>query len=350
MNELISIIIPVYNVGKYLGKCLDSVINQTYHNIEIICVNDGSTDNSYDILLEYAKKDSRIKVINQKNAGVSAARNTGLDTAAGKYIMFIDSDDWVDDNICEELYTALYKNKSDASMCCYAREFKDHSLNSEIFGDDYAFTGNSFKEEFFARLIGVKDSGLTEPQNSDALISPCMQLFIREKIADIRFEDIKNIGTSEDWLFQIEVYQKCNSITYINKPLYHYRKTNEGSITTKYKADLFEKWTNLYNKVFALLKNNEMYCVYEKYVNNKIAVTVLFLGLNEIKSDKGILAQSRRLKEILKNPRYEKAYAQLTMKYFPVHWRVFFGLAKHKCTLLMVCMLNVIEFLRTHRR
>ena len=97
MNK-VSIIVPVYNIEKYLAKCLDSLINQTLEDIEIICVNDGSTDNSAEILNEYAQKDCRIKIINQDNAGLSAARNTGINAANGEYIGYVDSDDWIDLN------------------------------------------------------------------------------------------------------------------------------------------------------------------------------------------------------------------------------------------------------------
>ena len=110
---LISIIVPVYNVEKYLAECLDSLINQTYQYIEIICVNDGSVDNSKSILEEYASKDYRIKIINQNNQGLSAARNPGMREASGKYIMFVDSDDWIDLCTCKEAVISAEKNHAD---------------------------------------------------------------------------------------------------------------------------------------------------------------------------------------------------------------------------------------------
>jgi len=111
MNPLISIIIPVYNVESYLKDCLESVINQTYKNLEIIIINDGSQDNSKEICYNYAKKDSRIKLINKKNEGVSAARNTGMDLATGEYISFIDSDDYIDNDMIEIFYKPEVNNK-----------------------------------------------------------------------------------------------------------------------------------------------------------------------------------------------------------------------------------------------
>jgi len=113
----VSIIVPVYNVEKYLEKCLESIINQTLKNLEIICVNDGSTDNSLQILEDYAKKDQRIKIINKKNRGSGAAKNTGMKNASGEYIGFVDSDDWVDLAMFEKLYNRAKSQKSDMVMC-----------------------------------------------------------------------------------------------------------------------------------------------------------------------------------------------------------------------------------------
>lgn len=112
----VSIIVPVYNVEKYLRKCLDSLINQTLKDIEIICVNDGSKDNSPKILEEYAKKDNRIIVINQENAGLSVARNSGIDIAKGEYIGFVDSDDWIDLDFFEKLYYSATSNDTDIAV------------------------------------------------------------------------------------------------------------------------------------------------------------------------------------------------------------------------------------------
>jgi len=116
-SEKISIIIPIYNLENYISKCLDSIIMQSYKNIEIIIVNDGSTDKSADICEAYAKKDSRIKVIHQANQGPSVARNTGISVANGNYISFIDADDWIEPDMIEVLYENAYKYNSDISVC-----------------------------------------------------------------------------------------------------------------------------------------------------------------------------------------------------------------------------------------
>ena len=118
LTPKISVIIPCYNVEKYLRECLDSVVNQTLKDIEIICVNDGSTDGTQKILEEYAQKDDRILLINKPNGGLSLARNTGMEKMRGEYVAFLDSDDWVDLDFYEKLYNAAKQNGADSAIGC----------------------------------------------------------------------------------------------------------------------------------------------------------------------------------------------------------------------------------------
>lgn len=145
MNELISVVVPVYNVEKYLKRCIESILNQTYKNLEIILVDDGSKDKSGQICDEYSKKDERIKVIHKENGGLSDARNVGVENGLGKYICFIDSDDYIDVKFLENLYLIIKKYNADISVCCYKivyensnylkieerREFKEEIWNKE---------------------------------------------------------------------------------------------------------------------------------------------------------------------------------------------------------------------------
>lgn len=140
-NPLITVIIPVYNVEKYLQRCLDSVIAQTYQNLEIICIDDGSTDCSGEICEQYAIKDERVKVFHQENQGVSAARNKGLDMASGEYIAFVDSDDYILKDMYAKMMRALLDNGVDICVCQWQYEFTDEhrvveksKINSEIYG------------------------------------------------------------------------------------------------------------------------------------------------------------------------------------------------------------------------
>lgn len=142
MNDLISIIVPVYNVEKYLNKCIDSIINQTYKNIEIILVDDGSTDNSGKICDEYLLRDSRIKVIHKNNGGLSSARNEGINISSGEYIGFVDSDDWVEPNMYEEMYKKILYSNADIVDCGYWKEYENKSIKY-ISANEVKFCGEN---------------------------------------------------------------------------------------------------------------------------------------------------------------------------------------------------------------
>lgn len=129
---MISIIIPVYNIEKYLSRCIESVLDQTYQNLEAIFVNDGSTDNSLKILEEYQKKDKRIKIINKENAGSGAARNDGIEQSKGEYLAFLDSDDWYEKDFLERLYKNLKENNSEIAMCNPKMVYNNKERNKNI--------------------------------------------------------------------------------------------------------------------------------------------------------------------------------------------------------------------------
>ena len=156
-EELISIVIPVYNVEKYLKKCLDSIINQTYKNLEIILVNDGSTDKSADICKEYAKNDKRIIYIEQENQGLSCARNTGINNIHGKYIAFVDSDDYININFIEKLYTILIETNSDIAVCNYSKVNENSKIDINKKEEDVkrVFSGTSKFYNIYNELENV---------------------------------------------------------------------------------------------------------------------------------------------------------------------------------------------------
>ena len=130
MEELISVVVPVYNVEKYIDKCINSIINQTYKNLEIILVDDGSPDNCGNICDEYAKKDNRIIVIHKENGGLSDARNTGIEVSKGKYITFIDSDDYISDNYVSFLYNLIIEYKADISIGKHYVLYENGEINT----------------------------------------------------------------------------------------------------------------------------------------------------------------------------------------------------------------------------
>lgn len=213
----ISIIIPVYNVEKYLSKCLDSVINQTYKDIEIICINDGSTDNSFGILEDYAQKDIRIKIINKKNEGVSIARNIGINQSNGEYIIFLDSDDWIESNTCELSIDCIKKH--DADICCFGiNEIVKDNINIR------EWESPALKKE----ILQLEDKKIL-------MVNACGKLFKRSFLLNNNISFPEMIKTGEDAIFNLTCL--CNNAKYItlNERLYNYLCDRNDSATNNIK-------------------------------------------------------------------------------------------------------------------
>lgn len=211
----ITIIVPVYNTETYLDKCIDSLVNQTYQNLEIILVDDGSPDLCPQKCDEWSEKDKRIKIIHKSNGGLSDARNAGIEISTGEFIMFVDSDDFVDVNIVEDLYTL--QKKTDSDIVC-------GGFYKYIKGSVYKIY-NEFITSELVEFTSMEQLG--NMLNSETDCSSCGKLYKRSLISNHRF--IKN-RYNEDIIFLFEVYANCTKIIYTNKRYYYYRDT-EGSIT-----------------------------------------------------------------------------------------------------------------------
>ena len=219
MNEKITVIVPVYNVEHYLDKCLDSLINQTYKNLEIIVINDGSTDNSGTICQEYAQKDNRIIYIEKENGGQSEARNMGLDRMTGSYVTFVDSDDWVEPNYVEILYKKLLEYCADIAIGNY------YSYNEQEGIFYFHIFGDSYYEKVYDNVSIFENLYESQEMKSFALISIFGKLYKADLVKHLRF-DIGKLG--EDGYLNQKIYLLAEKTIYLNKGLYAYRQ-REGS-------------------------------------------------------------------------------------------------------------------------
>lgn len=217
MAAKVSVIVPVYNVEKYLKKCLDSLVNQTLKDIEIICVNDGSTDNSLQILQEYANTHSNIVIVDQENQGVSLARNNGIKKAKGGYISFVDPDDWVETDMYETLYKKAIKTNADIVECDYRMVFENSTKvkNRTLFGSLHTW------KKFPIACGKIFDWKYIKNDIFDGL--RCMvwnRLYKRSLILDnnLTFPD----GKCEDYPFSLDAVLSARSIVYCHKTLYNY--------------------------------------------------------------------------------------------------------------------------------
>ena len=227
MNEKITVIVPVYNVEHYLDKCLDSLINQTYKNLEIIVINDGSTDNSGTICQEYAQKDNRIVYIEKENGGQAEARNMGLDRVTGSYVSFVDSDDWVELDYVETLYKKITEYQADIAVGNYC---KFNESDSNFY---FHISGNYF-EKLYDNVSIVDCLNDSNRLLNSALIVAWGKIYRKEIISNFRFP----VGiVTEDTVFNLKILLASKSIVYINKVAYIYR-VRSGSISNTWD----EKW------------------------------------------------------------------------------------------------------------
>lgn len=245
MTEKITVIIPVYNVENYLNKCLDSVLKQTYKNLEIIVVNDGSTDNSGTICQEYAQKDNRIVYIEKENGGLSDARNAGLDRMTGSYVTFVDSDDWIEQDYVETLYKKIVEYQADIAVGNY------YSFNESEGMFYFHILGDSYYEKVYDNVSIFENLYENQEMKSFALISAWGKLYKARLFEQLRF-DIGKLG--EDGYLNQKVYLLSEKVIYLNKGLYAYRirKDSLSKIWT-------EKWMHalvdaMYERI-ALLAN-----------------------------------------------------------------------------------------------
>lgn len=221
MDELISVIIPCFNVEKYIDRCMESVLNQTYQNLEIILVDDGSTDRTGEICDHYSKIDTRIKVIHKKNGGVSTARNIGLDICSGDFIFFVDSDDWISFNAIQYLYDLRKKYEADFSMAEYICVYNQKS-EAYCHYKEYELTQQEFLVKLFK--IGTQENAQY----------PFAKLYKKKLFNNIRFA--ADLLIAEDVLSTFQIALNSKGIAYSTKIIYFYYY-NPNSLTKKAFAD-----------------------------------------------------------------------------------------------------------------
>lgn len=264
MNQLVSIIVPVYNVKNYLSTCIDSILNQTYTSIELILVDDGSIDGSDKICDEYAKKDSRVTVVHKKNEGVSVARNTGIQVAKGKYIQFVDSDDFLRADMTDCLMREV--NIDNVMPIC---NMEIHYRNKRYCRD---LIRVDKKDSYSIEQYLLKF--LTKYKTSPFIGSPCNKIFIKDIIIknNIKFQEGRIFA--EDFIFNLEYLYYIKAVAIINKSLYYYRVETLNSLSKDTKSP--EYWWNNYKQLYVIYQDIFNYYGLLKDNNVKIKLFIEF--------------------------------------------------------------------------
>lgn len=281
----ISVVVPVYNVEKYLRECLDSLANQTFEDFEVICVNDGSDDSSPDILEEYASEDERFKIVSQENKGLSGARNTGMNYIKGRYLLFLDSDDWLELNALELLYNHA------------------NALNSEMVIFPYRYFNQEtkqYEENDFTKL-NMFDSSVDNKNFNYKNIPETVFRIPHESIKLYDVKTLKKLAVKfpeglnyEDAYFFYKIFFKLNKVSIIRTPIYNYRIRNDSICTTgtEKSFDIFKILTSIKN----FLKEDE---IYESFKDEFILFTVINLKFVYLRLDERF--RDRYLEKIKKN-------------------------------------------------
>ncbi len=291
-KEVISIVVPIYKVEKYIKKCIDSIIKQTYKNLEIILVDDGSPDECGKICDEYAQKDKRIKVIHKENGGLSDARNMGIDISTGKYICFVDSDDYIDDKYIELLYDAIRENNVEIAQCGIKKITED-----EVLIEDIGYKENNLKN---GKQM-LKDLYITNWEN----IIVWNKMYLAKLFDDIRFPKGK---IHEDEYTTYKILYKANKIAILKDCLYNYRQNIESITGKKFNIKRLDGLEAL-NKRLDFFKNNKERELYELTLKNYLVMLRKYY-INVKKNIKSSHDIQKKLK---------KEYKEKTKTFFIVH-------------------------------
>lgn len=301
-NQLISIIVPIYNVEKYLKQCIESIISQTYRNIEIILVDDGSPDNCGKICDEYSQKDKRIIVLHKENGGLSDARNKGIDIAKGDYLTFVDSDDFVNIDYIEKLYNSIKFNNTKLAQCGISKVDENNEIIEKL---NYEKNQIKTSHEILNELYGKR---LIEN------VVVWNKMYAKELFENIRFPVGK---IHEDEFTTYKIFYSVDKISLLSDCLYNYRQTNESIIGKKFnkkrlnllealeermdffknrnEIDLYEKTLKFYIEQLRLY-----YIKVKKYVENSKEIQQDIKRKYKIEYKKFVKIKSKKTKEILK--------------------------------------------------
>ena len=232
-SKLISVVVPVYNAQSTLEKCVESILGQTYEKIQVVLVNDGSKDSSLDICRELADRHNNIKVIDKPNEGVSQTRNRGIEEADGEYILFVDSDDYIDSDMCETMLRRMEENNADVCMCAMTLHKNGESIVKPL--EEQVLQS---KENIAKKFISIYKTTYVN--------SPCNKLYKKKLIKKLF---LKDISLGEDLLFNLDYLNECNKVVTVSNSFYHYQFVNGQSLTQKYRTDNFDIAARLYGAV-----------------------------------------------------------------------------------------------------
>ncbi|MBQ9009007.1 MAG: glycosyltransferase family 2 protein [Clostridia bacterium] len=332
----ISVIIPVHNAGRYLPECIESLLGQTCSDMEFIFVDDASQDDSARVLMDWQKRDERIRVLSfPENRGVSAARNAGIEAARGRYIGFCDADDWVEPEMFEALLSACRKTDSQASFC---RVFKDRPGGQENvplgFPDGTVFDTDTIRTELIPAMLALPEDGDGQPLSG---YSP-RNLFARCVLEGIRFRE--DIRYAEDLLFIVTAYLKATHVTAVDRAWYHYR-FHENSVTkhySKFVPDSLDKSNDALEKLLSGLPE----CRRRMAIRRRKTAVDAVRNCCAAQTPFSFMERVHWTRAYMKRPKVRTLFRDLSLKGLGTRVRIRLGLMKYRLAFLSAFLYSTV--------
>lgn len=313
---MISIIVPIYKVEKYIKKCVDSILSQDYKELEVILVDDGSPDRCPEICDEYAKKDKRVKVLHKENGGLVSARQTGVNIAAGEYIGFVDGDDWIEPDMYRKIAEIIERFKPDMVVTEFFSEFNTHTdISKQIFENEF-YDKEGLMTDIYPKMLfdgkfycfGISPNCWSKVFRKELLKKNLMQVDTR-------------IRMGEDAAFTYPCMLDAKNICYINKPFYHYR-ISPSSMSRGYDGRLENIIMLPYERLKTVNAKNEFDMT--EQLNYYLLYLINFLIRNEAKvlNIKSGVQVRKTIKKIVKNPEVRAAVGRVSLSGLPVHTKM----------------------------
>ncbi|MDM8101198.1 glycosyltransferase family 2 protein [Oceanobacillus oncorhynchi] len=352
--DKVSVIVPVYNAEDYLPKSIESLMNQTHENIEIILVDDGSKDHSLSICESYANQDSRIKVHNIKNSGVSAARNLGIDVATGEYITFVDSDDWAETNMLEHAVANIKQTGSDLVIWSYLKNYYNKEVKlSLIPGGDQIFEDD--KSLLYLKTIYGRYSEQEVTEGVSVGTTWCKLYktdFIRKN--NLKFNPV--LTRAQDTIFSIHAFSYAKKISFFDESLYHYRISNSSTTSgTRFITDTHSPFNTLLNEYSSFIQGKDNFEKLQVAFNAR-TIQVLLWHLEHYyfheRYSKGIWNRRKEIKNLIIAEPYKTALSDVDVRLLPKKEKVMSKLLKRKRVLTfyyIVLLHSKLEKIRKRR-
>lgn len=321
-NNKVSIIVPAYNVEKYISDCIRSVLRQSYADFELIIVDDGSNDHTLELSRKFADKDERIQVIHQKNGGSPSARNSGLKHATGEYILFLDSDDWLEDDCLEITLKEINQNHADMVFFDYIQEFENKSIPKHSIKQYCVYT----KKEDNAFIYDMRT------------ITAWGKLYRRECIKDIKFDE--QMRTAEDVDFSFRAYDNVQRAVYLNKPLMHYRVLNSSAIHG-YNPEILNKFAYPIDEIRKYMLNGNLTRAKAFYSFLAIAYIVITRNMICLNTSLSDSVKKYKLRELNKIKWVQELFQNSDKLVMPISRKIIIFCGKHGLNRTIIFINNV---------